>query len=389
MFLRRIREMKRLLNCTTSEMLSMNKDELKQSILASEGRTIMTETVVACQPLLNDLTNAELAVSFGSDMVLLNVFDCDNPHINGLPETDEPVKLLKKLVGRPVGCNLEPIDENAKMMENRLEISHGRHATKETFIKAKELGFDFICLTGNPGTGVSNASIENAIKLAKEYFGGMIIAGKMHSSGIDEALVDLPSIERFIDAGADKNKIQYLVEGDCCSPIVFASKTNNLEMLNFLYSNGAKLKLDEEDRRNFSMAEYQGFFDIDTSPEGADLLVNTLEVLKSTKIAPSFDAKGIIKLCLNEYRDDDFKDLEVNHFYYFCSNEGIWCRELLFNRISKNAKLLTDLLWQLCWNFRSDIELLKTVLQKGVNIKERDFIYDYLKQNPAYMFCFK
>ena len=195
--------MKRLLNCTTSEMLSMNKDELKQSILASEGRTIMTETVVACPPLLGDLTNAELAVSFGSDMVLLNVFDCNNPHINGLPETDEPVKLLKKLVGRPVWCNLEPIDENAKMMENRLEISSGRHATKETFIKAKELGFDFICLTGNPGTGVSNASIENAIKLAKEYFGGMIIAGKMHSSGIDEALVDLDSIERFIDAGAD------------------------------------------------------------------------------------------------------------------------------------------------------------------------------------------
>lgn len=195
--------MKRLLNCTTSEMLSMNKDELKQSILASEGRTIMTETVVACPPLLGDLTNAELAVSFGSDMVLLNVFDCNNPHINGLPETDEPVKLLKKLVGRPVGCNLEPIDENAKMMENRLEISSGRHATKETFIKAKELGFDFICLTGNPGTGVSNASIENAIKLAKEYFGGMIIAGKMHSSGIDEELVDLDSIERFIDAGAD------------------------------------------------------------------------------------------------------------------------------------------------------------------------------------------
>lgn len=195
--------MKRLLNCTTSEMLSMNKDELKQSILASEGRTIMTETVVACPPLLGDLTNAELAVSFGSDMVLLNVFDCNHPHINGLPETDEPIKLLKKLVGRPVGCNLEPIDENAKMMENRLEISSGRHATKETFIKAKELGFDFICLTGNPGTGVSNASIENAIKLAKEYFGGMIIAGKMHSSGIDEALVDLDSIERFIDAGAD------------------------------------------------------------------------------------------------------------------------------------------------------------------------------------------
>ena len=195
--------MKRLLNCTTSEMLTMNKEELKQSILACEGRTIMTETVVAVQPLLGDLTNAELAVSFGSDMVLLNVFDCDNPKINGLPETDEPVKLLKRLIGRPVGCNLEPIDEDVELMESRHEISHGRHATKETFIKAKELGFDFICLTGNPGTGVSNASIEKAIMLAKEYFGGMIIAGKMHSSGVDESLVDLESIERFIDAGAD------------------------------------------------------------------------------------------------------------------------------------------------------------------------------------------
>lgn len=195
--------MKRLLNCVSSEKVNMTKDELKQSILASEGRVVMTETVCTMPPILGDLTNAELAVSFGSDIVLLNCFDCNNPQIMGLPETDEPVKLLKKLIGRPVGCNLEPIDETAQMMETRLEISLGRHATKETFIKAKELGFDFICLTGNPGTGVSNASIEHAIKLAKEYFGGMIIAGKMHSSGIDEPLVDLKSIEGFIEAGAD------------------------------------------------------------------------------------------------------------------------------------------------------------------------------------------
>ncbi len=195
--------MKRLLNCTSSEMKNLTKDELKQAILASEGRTIMTETVVALQPLLQDITNAEVAVAFGSDMVLLNVFDCDHPHINGLPETDDPIRLLKDLIGRPVGCNLEPIDEDVEMMESRQEISHGRHATKETFIKAKELGFDFICLTGNPGTGVSNASIEKAIATAKEYFGGLIIAGKMHSAGVDEPLVDLESIERFIDAGAD------------------------------------------------------------------------------------------------------------------------------------------------------------------------------------------
>lgn len=195
--------MKRLLNCTSSEMANMSKDELKQSIMACEGRVIMTETVVAVQPLLADLTNAELAVSFGSDMILLNVFDCDSPKIMGLPETDEPVKLLKKLVGRPVGCNLEPVDENADLMSQRRVISKGRHATKETFIKAKELGFDFICLTGNPGTGVTNDAIEKAISLAKENFDGLIIAGKMHSSGIDEPVIDLSIVERFIDAGAD------------------------------------------------------------------------------------------------------------------------------------------------------------------------------------------
>lgn len=52
--------MKRLLNCMTSDMVAMNGEQLKLSILASEGRTVMTETVVSMQPLLGDLTNADL-----------------------------------------------------------------------------------------------------------------------------------------------------------------------------------------------------------------------------------------------------------------------------------------------------------------------------------------
>ena len=159
--------MKRLLSCTSSEMLKMDGQELKQAILASEGRTVMTETVVAIEPLLGDLTNAELAVSFGSDMVLLNCFDCNNPEIKGLPECDNPVEKLKEIVGRPIGCNLEPVDLEAELMEERRVISTGRQARKETYIKAQELGFNFICLTGNPGVGVSNHSICEAIKEAK------------------------------------------------------------------------------------------------------------------------------------------------------------------------------------------------------------------------------
>lgn len=195
--------MKRMISCYSSERLNMNKEELKKSIIASEGRVVMTETVCTIPPLFPDLSNAEFAVAFGSDLVLLNCFDFTNPQIMGLPENDNPIKLLKKYIGRPVGCNLEPIDESATMMENRKIISSGRHATVENFEKANELGLDFVCLTGNPGTGVSNESIKKAIKIAKEHFNGLIIAGKMHSSGINEELVNLDSIKEFIHSGAD------------------------------------------------------------------------------------------------------------------------------------------------------------------------------------------
>lgn len=195
--------MKRLLSCQASEMLNMNGKELKQAILASEGRTVLTETVVATSPLLGGITNGEVAAAFGSDMILLNGFDALNPQIGGLPETDEPVKLLKELTGRVVGCNLEPVDVNADMMETRIEIPLGRQAVKETFMAAEKLGCNFICLTGNPGTGVTNKAITEAIKVAKENFSGLIIAGKMHAAGVNEPVVDLDSISDFIDAGAD------------------------------------------------------------------------------------------------------------------------------------------------------------------------------------------
>lgn len=193
--------MKRLLSCQTSEMLNMNGNELKQAILASEGRTVMTETVIR-EPLIDGITNAEVAAAFGSDMILLNGFDALNPQIGGIPESDNPVKMLKELTGRVVGCNLEPVDINADMLETRIEIPLGRQAVKETFIAAEKLGCNFICLTGNPGTGVTNKAIAHAIEVAKEHFTGLIIAGKMHGAGVNEPVVDLPSIEEFIDAGA-------------------------------------------------------------------------------------------------------------------------------------------------------------------------------------------
>ncbi len=89
------------------------------------------------------------------------------------------------------------------MMEARLDIPKGRRAISETFAKAEALGLSFIALTGNPRSGVTNKAILKAIKEAKQLFGGLIIAGKMHSAGVDEPLVSLSAISDFIDAGAD------------------------------------------------------------------------------------------------------------------------------------------------------------------------------------------
>ena len=195
--------MKRLLSAQASEILAMNKDELKQAILASEGRTILTEMTVFGPALLYNITNAEVATAFGSDMILLNGLDVFDPIIPGLPETDDPIQLLKELCGRPVGANLEPVDDTTEMMSEKIEISAGRKATKETFIQAEKIGLQFICLTGNPGTGVTNKTIAKAIKTCKDNFNGLIIAGKMHAAGVDEPVVDIPTIKEFIQAGAD------------------------------------------------------------------------------------------------------------------------------------------------------------------------------------------
>lgn len=197
--------MKRLLNCEASDFKTMNGKTLKQSILASEGRVVCSETVVSCQPYDSRMTNAEIAKSFGADLLLLNTFDCLMPKINGLNiQTDNPVETLKKLVGRPIGVNLEPIDTDADMLEDKLQLAEGRRVNPSSLKAAEKLGIDFICLTGNPGTGVTNKAIAQAIQLTKKHFSGLIIAGKMHGAGVAENVVaDKQTLALFIESGAD------------------------------------------------------------------------------------------------------------------------------------------------------------------------------------------
>ena len=232
---------KRLLSADTSEILQMDGRSLKQSIIASEGRTVVSENVCG-NPIGDGLTASEYAAAFGADLILLNGLDVFNPAIFGLypeqsiiptPRHDgESIHRLQKLVGRPIGVNLEPVDVNANMQETREEIPAGRTASRKSLQEAERLGFNFICLTGNPGTGVTNAQIAANVSVAKEVFSGLIIAGKMHGAGVNEPVITQKAAQAFLDAGADVLLIPAVgtvpgLSESTLAPIVALAHANN------------------------------------------------------------------------------------------------------------------------------------------------------------------
>lgn len=206
--------MKRILDCCRSDFEKMGTKELLEAIAGSEGRTIACETIGAIQPMLGDITNAEFAAAMGADILLLNIFDVQNPTIRGLPKTspENVIRKLKELTGRPVGINLEPVEQVLSSLdpeENMWAMTDGRKATLENAKKARDLGINMILLTGNPGIGVSNAAIVSTLSLYKKELGDDLIlaAGKMHASGIlsegAEKIITREDIAAFAAAGAD------------------------------------------------------------------------------------------------------------------------------------------------------------------------------------------
>ena len=204
---------KRILDCTASDFAGFTKADLLESIRKSEGRVIACETIGAIQPMLNDVTNAEFVAAMGADILLLNMFDVQHPGILGLPKATAPedtIRCLKKLTGRPVGINLEPVPEGTKGEEDPLwAMSAGRRATVENALLARELGVDFILLTGNPGVGVANDAISKTLTQFREAVGDRIVlaAGKMHGAGVlteaGRPIMTTEDVEEFIGAGAD------------------------------------------------------------------------------------------------------------------------------------------------------------------------------------------
>lgn len=205
---------KRLLDCTASDLETMTKQDLLFAMEASEGRVLACETIGIFTPLVGDVSNVELAAALGGDVILLNIFDVQNPQIQGLPQGVKPqdaIRMVKRLTGRPVGINLEPVEQGyaAEVDTTLWNLTPGRAATRENALLAAQMGVDFILLTGNPGVGVTNKAITDTLRVFREAVGDRVIlcAGKMHASGsiaeAGERIVTKEDVRAFAEAGAD------------------------------------------------------------------------------------------------------------------------------------------------------------------------------------------
>lgn len=203
--------MKRILECRCSDLVSMTREELLYAMAASEGRTLACETVGTLQPMLGDITNAEFVAAMGADLILLNIFDVNNPVIRGLPKTEPEnvVRKLKELTGRPIAINLEPVEQSMGATDPMWELSDGRKATLSNAKKAADMGVNMVLLTGNPGIGVTNKAITDTLALYRAELGDRLVlaAGKMHAAGIlseaAENIITKEDVKAFREAGAD------------------------------------------------------------------------------------------------------------------------------------------------------------------------------------------
>lgn len=203
----------RFISATGQALVAYTPRDLLTAVRRSEGRTLACEVICPTQPLVDGISNGELAAAFGADLLLLNFYDVQSPAIAGLPDGrgDSPHLLhtsagigctaadMKRLTGRPVAINLEP--------SNR--IPAGRRATPENAELALAQGVNMILLTGNPETGVTNEGIMAALTAIRERLGDRIIlgAGRMHAAGTDgtggRRLVGTEEVTNLVRAGAD------------------------------------------------------------------------------------------------------------------------------------------------------------------------------------------
>jgi hypothetical protein len=209
--------MKRFIDANPSDFHASTPSDLKTAIKLSEGRVVVAEVIATAPPLLDKVSNVELAAAFGADLILLNMYDVMSPSVMGLPPCTAVEQIaeggfgrfprgegctlhtVKDWIGRPVGLNLEPIETPKSVAE------HGRLATTGNAQRAVEQGADVLVITGNPATGVSRERITKSVREIREtiHDSALIFAGKIHSAGLQEPVVTETDIEAYMEQGAD------------------------------------------------------------------------------------------------------------------------------------------------------------------------------------------
>jgi hypothetical protein len=201
----------RILDLRPEKLVKLQGPVLVESIRAAEGRTILSEMICPMMSMLYDVSNPELAAGLGADIVLLNLYDVNKPDVFGIVplQGESVIEAIKRLSGRVVGVNLEPVASDSIFMGNKEELPLGRKATSKNARLAYEQGAQIITLTGNPKIGVDNRTIQQAIVEIRNELGEniVIVAGKMHAAGIKseagENIITEQTVEDFLTAGAD------------------------------------------------------------------------------------------------------------------------------------------------------------------------------------------
>lgn len=214
--------MTRILDLPPAALARLGGDALIASIRDAEGRTVAAETIVASGPLLDKVSNPELAAAFGADLLVLNVYDVEHPRVVGMPAVKGTgrgaaddwadslpfgaVRLgggrtagdVARWTGRVTAVNLEPVPADLK------DFPSGRRATVGNAELLVEQGAAIAVITGNPGTGVTMDAIVGAVREIREATAGrlVIFAGRMHAAGSGEAVISVDDVARLADAGA-------------------------------------------------------------------------------------------------------------------------------------------------------------------------------------------
>lgn len=159
---------KRILDATASDFKAMSAPDLAQSIRETEGRTVSAEIICHYESPVEGVSLGELSAAFGADIITLDYYDPDSPHIVGIPDEEEsgkaPLQRLKELVGLPIAINMALTGEEPDGW------LYSRRYSPERMRKAVRQGADIVFIYGDPRSGKTVEDLVDVITSTKDEF---------------------------------------------------------------------------------------------------------------------------------------------------------------------------------------------------------------------------